>query len=235
MTANQTSILKSALLHDALSEIKYFESLPIKKPEYSEGFKRKIDELMNEKPVKKHTLSKKLVFILVAAILSVLLIASTSAIAIKYREYFVSIYERFIEIVFVNDGDEKLTVEEIYTPSYIPSGYTKTNEILRSASHKSIWSNLEHTIIFEQKIHRNGSLLLDNESNEYQTFELDGKTVYYYTKHNTTYYSWCYGEYMFFINCNSGISLDEIKLMISSMVPATAKTFSTCFFARVAP
>ena len=49
MTANQTRILKIALLHDALSEVKYFESLPIKQPEYSEGYKRIVNLLTGKK------------------------------------------------------------------------------------------------------------------------------------------------------------------------------------------
>ena len=224
MTTNQTRILKSVLLYDALCEVKYYETLPIKTAEYSEGFKRKIEELMNEPPAKKHTASKKLVFILVAAILSVLLFVSASAIAIKYRESFVNIYERFIEIVFLNENDQKNTIKEIYTPTYIPYRYTLTNQITNETTHRSLWSNGELSIVLDQKVLNSGSFTFDNESNEYESFVLDGKTIYYYTKYNTIFLIWSSEKYVFSINCSSDIPLDEIKLMISSMSLDNSKT-----------
>lgn len=214
MTANQTKILKSALFDFALSEANYFEALDVKEPSYSDAFKSKIKELSQQKG-KSSPISKRVTFILIAAVIAVMLIASASAIVVRFGDYLVDFYEKYIEVKFNNGNGEGLTIKEIYAPTYVPTEYSKTNEHLYSTSYEAIWSNGKHTIILDQKAHT--SFLLDNESVNYQTFELDGKTVYYYTKYNTSVYMWSFGEYIFTINAPSDIPIDEIKMMISSM------------------
>lgn len=214
MTANQTKILKTALLDFALSKADYYESLDIKEPSYSEKFKNKIKELSQQKN-KSSPISKRVTFILIAAVIAVMLVASASALVVGFGDYLVNIYEKYIEVKFNNGNGEGLTIKEIYAPTYVPTEYSKTNEHLYSTSYEAIWSNGKHTIILDQKAHT--SFLLDNESVNYQTFELDGKTVYYYTKYNTSVYMWSFGEYIFTINAPADIPIDEIKMMISSM------------------
>ena len=214
MTANQTKILKSALFDFALSEANCFEALDVKEPSYSDTFKSKIKELSQQKS-KNSSISKRFTFILIAAVIAVMLIASASAIVIGFNNYLVNIYEKYIEVKFNNVNDERLTIKEIYAPTYVPTEYSKTNEHLYSTSYEAIWSNGRGTIILDQKTHT--SFLLDSESVDYQSFELDGKTVYYYTKHDTSVYMWSFGEYVFSINAPTDIPIDEIKMMISSM------------------
>lgn len=216
MTANQTKILKSALFDFALSEANYFEALDVKEPSYSDAFKSKIKELSQQKS-KSSSISKRVTFILIAAVIAVMLVASASALVVGFGDYLVNIYEKYIEVKFNNGNGEGLTIKEIYAPTYVPTEYSKTNEHLYSTSYKSTWSNGKHYIIFDQKACDQRDLTLDNENIDYQSFELDGKTVYYYAKYNTSVYMWSFGEYIFTINAPADISLDEIKMIISSI------------------
>ena len=223
MTANQTKILKIALFDFALSEANYFEALDVKEPSYSDTFKSKIKELSQQKSKSSPT-SKRVTFILIAAVIAVMLVASASAIVIGFGDYLVNIYEKYIEVKFDNGNDAKLTIKEIYAPTYIPNGYLQIDESSHNTNHSYLWSNGTHNLAFEQETHNRGGLTTDNESIEYQSFVLDGKTVYYYTKYNTIFLIWSSEKYVFSINCSSDIPLDEIKLMISSMSLDNSKT-----------
>lgn len=217
MTANQTKILKSALFDFALSEANCFEALDVKEPSYSDAFKSKIKELSQQKS-KSSPISKRVTFILIAAVITVFLVVSASAVALKLGDYIVDIYEKYIEIKFNNnDNSTKSTIKEFYTPTYIPDKYLHINQSSDDTNHSYSWSNGTHTILFEQETHNRGGFAIDNENLEYENFSLDGKIVYYYTKYNTFVYMWSFDEYVFTIIAPADIPLEEIKMMISSM------------------
>lgn len=213
MTANQTKILKTALLDFALSKADYYESLDIKEPSYSEKFKNKITELSQRKNSSK---SKRITFILIAAVITILLVASASAVALKLGDFIVDVYEKYIEVHFRNDNNNT-TIQEIYAPTYLPIGYSKQNDENFDKRHNTSFSNGTYEIVLLQKARNTATLTFDNENFEYKNFTLDEKIVYYYTKYNTSVYMWSFGEYIFTINAPADIPIDEIKMMISSM------------------
>ena len=213
MTANQTKILKTALLDFALSKADYYESLDIKEPSYSEKFKNKITELSQRKNSSK---SKRITFILIAAVITILLVASASAVALKLGDFIVDVYEKYIEVHFRNDSNNT-TIQEIYAPTYLPIGYSKQNDENFDKRHNTSFSNGTYEIVLLQKARNTATLTFDNENFEYKNFTLDEKIVHYYTKYNTSVYMWSFDEYIFTINAPAEIPLEEIKMMISSM------------------
>lgn len=215
MTANQTKILKNALFDFALSEANYFEALDVKEPSYSDTFKSKIKELSQQKS-KSSPISKRVTFILIAAVIAVMLVASASAVALKLGDFIVDVYEKYIEVHFRNDSNNT-TIQEIYAPTYLPIGYSKQNDENFDKRHNTSFSNGTYEIVLLQKARNTATLTFDNENFEYKNFTLDGKTVYYYTKYNTSVYMWSFDEYIFTINAPADIPLEEIKMMISSM------------------
>lgn len=213
MTANQTKILKTALLDFALSKADYYESLDIKEPSYSEKFKNKITELSQRKNSSKN---KRITFILIAAVITILLVASASAVALKLGDFIVDVYEKYIEVHFRNDSNNT-TIQEIYAPTYLPIGYSKQNDENFDKRHNTSFSNGTYEIVLLQKARNTATLTFDNENFEYKNFTLDEKIVHYYTKYNTSVYMWSFCEYIFTINAPADIPIDEIKMMISSM------------------
>ena len=125
MTFTQTKILKNALYKAQLIELDYIDTLPKYDISNSEKINNSIKEISEGLTTKKKRISNKLVFILVAAIITITMAMSISAIRKPILNFFTSIYESFITIFVEAD-------EELELPTSIEQMYILFDIFLRS-------------------------------------------------------------------------------------------------------
>lgn len=217
MTVTQVKVLKNALHKAQLIELNYIDTLPKYDISSSEKINNSIKEISESFQPKKKRISNKLVFILVAAVITTFLIISISA-GEKIKEFIVDIYENYISINLNDDYNNQDNVDSniIFLPSYIPNDYQMKETNILPGNTITTWENDSHRITLSQNELSHSDFRIDNET-EYYTFVINGKTIYYMHKHNTYFAIWSEGKYIFDISCHDSVSLDEIKNIISSL------------------
>ena len=153
--------------------------------------------------------------VIVAAIL-VLLGFSMSIKAIREPvvRFIIETYEKYTNIFFGNDDTElnlPRTIEQKYTITAIPEGYTFLSMEEMPLNRKLIWRNKDNEeIIFNQGVLYNANMTIDTEDSSYEYVMVDSYNAIYLTKWNMQIIIWENGIYKFSINCSTSISYEEL-------------------------
>lgn len=153
--------------------------------------------------------------VIVAAIL-VLLGFSMSIKAIREPvvRFIIETYEKYTNIFFGNDDTElnlPRTIEQKYTITAIPEGYTYLSMEEMPLNRKLIWRNEDNEeIIFNQGVLYNANMTIDTEDSSYEYVMVDSYNAIYLTKWNMQIIIWENGIYKFSINCSTSISYEEL-------------------------
>lgn len=225
MTNYEVNILKKALLKIEQNELNYFKNLPDKNAQFSEGFENNIHKLAKKRKSffwqATKTVPRKIAVVFVAAIITLCLIMSISAIRIPVINFFINVYEDFISI-FVDEEESYIKPQQIETialPSYIVDGYSLEDSQNYGQDAESIWFNTNgDVIILTQHILENEfQSFIDNKNLDFQTEDANGLTLYFVAKNQYYQIFWAKNGYLFSLNCAESISFNNIKEMISSI------------------
>ena len=212
-------------LKDAFKEINSEElnnlNIPKEDFEFSERYKKNMAKLLakQRKPYFRYfnTAGKRAV----ACILIVAMLFASSmtieAVREPVVEFFVSVYEKFAEIFFGDDEIENSpdAIEEIYTLGYVPEGYEFVSREITIQQVKTIWTDGENEIMFEQYIKKISSFL-DNEETNLEITDEDVSFAYVY-KNGIKIIYWNNEEYVFVLKIPKDISKDECIKYINSL------------------
>ena len=212
-------------LKDAFKEINSEElnnlNIPKEDFEFSERYKKNMEKLLakQRKPYFRYfnTAGKRAV----ACILVVVMLFASSmtieAVREPVVEFFVNVYEKFVEIFFGDDEIENSpdAIEEIYTLGYVPEGYEFVSREITIQQVKTIWTDGENEIMFEQYIKKISSFL-DNEETNLEITDEDVSFAYVY-KNGIKIIYWNNEEYVFVLKIPKDISKDECIKYINSL------------------
>ena len=160
--------------------------------------------------------------VIVAAIL-VLLGFSMSIKAIREPvvRFIIETYEKYTNIFFGNDDTDlnlPRTIEQKYTITAIPEGYTFLSMEEMPLNRKLIWRNKDNEeIIFNQGVLYNANMTIDTEDSSYEYVMVDSYNAIYLTKWNMQIIIWENGIYKFSINCSTSISYEELIHIAESL------------------
>ena len=226
MTKNQLIILKEALLEAEKDEMAFYDSLPIEDFIFSEKYQIKIQKLLNRR--QKYTrntnrfVSKRLVGVLSAILITLTLMMSISAIREPIIRFIVNIYEDFVSI-FINDEENDIIpeyIEDISLPTYMIDGYVKCDFNCYKKISSTLWMNsYEEIVLLNQHTIENGlKAFIDSQNTDYVKITVDSNDSFYYAlKQNEYNIIWCDDRYIYNMICPNNIELSEIEKIIKSM------------------
>ena len=220
MTNSQIEVLKIALLNVEREELRLLDSLPDENYEFSDEHKSRMKRMVDKYDRSNKTMPKRLSIILVAAILTITLIMSISAIRISVVNFFVEIYESFISIFVDSDAtDDTAKIQEIYTPKYIPEQYNISKNFSDDYNMQTTLKNEvdNSEIIINQRKLSSLQSYIDFENSDYTEKMIDQQKVYYMIRNNTFMVIWCNEQYFFMLSCPETLGLEEIEKIICSM------------------
>ena len=164
-------------------------------------------------------ISKYAAAVLLTVILAFTSIFSVSAARITVAEWFVNIYESFTEI-FSSDRDIARapdSIETVYTPTKLPSGYAfKENYLSRSES-KLTWENAKGECIFFIQTPLYSKTTVDNEDTEHETFLINDTRCFLTQKNGKTCVYWNSKEYSFSLIVPKELTREEYTEIIASV------------------
>ena len=222
MTKNETALIKKALFAVAMQEVKLMDSFPEVDLPHSEEYLSSIVTISCQVRIikdKKHSLKKKLLIGLVAALLVILTACAFSKPIINFVE---KTYTKFTEFFAADSENSK--IEAIYMPEYIPEGYKIATISKGETTYDVTWSNGEHKIIYFQRPLNNESIVVDTENAEHGTYYIGEQSVYYTYKNNVYLYVWENDVYSFQLRCSDTIPREEVEKIILSIQEQPVKS-----------
>ena len=213
-------------LKDAFKEINSEElnnlNIPKEDFEFSERYKKNMEKLLakQRKPCFRYfnTAGKRAV----ACILIVAMLFASSmtieAVREPVVEFFVSVYEKFVEIFFGDDEIENSpdAIEEIYTLGYVPEGYEFVSREIKENAVLTTFSNTENRIILTQYTFQN-KVFMDNEEADFEILLNDHTKVAVICKLNNKMLYWNTYRYAFQLTIPSTLSESECIKLIESL------------------
>lgn len=211
--------LIDAMLREVDRDMEKCEESPICSPEH---YKR-MSEIVGfdvTKPRRKRRMSArtKIAIIIIAAV-----VALTGCVAAIYSRqignFIEEFYDKYIKVHFVNETTtSSAEIEDIYTLSYVPKGYSLTNSEITSAWIKLEYNNyLNETIIFKQYVLSDTCNLIDLEHGYTQAIQIDTISIYHKKSNNVNVYKWKNDMYSFAICDRNSLSQSEIIKIINGL------------------
>ena len=222
MTDKLLAIVREALMEADLREMAIIDALPDEEITFSEKYKNAITKLINNTKRHARSFSKKAMVILVAVLTSLILMMSVSAIREPIVNFFVEIYNNYINVTVDNKDDQELTIEAPVYPSYMTEGYTLDYINNLESLVVTIWKNGNNKEIeLMQKVNSNGSNIhINNPEGGYKSIVLQSDLKLYYYINNGYYrFFWMDDTYFYCFLCPDTIALSEIEKIIDSMEP----------------
>lgn len=169
------------------------------------------------KKTKKHLTPKKIVAIIIAAVL----IIASALTALAFKEKLLDFIERREDTHTSLDSPEgesgKEQIEEIYLPSYIPERFSLKSHSSSSASVVTIWTDGESDMVFVQMPRQNTNTSINTENEDYTEAVFGNQAVYYTVKHGTFGAVWHTEDYVYRLDAFSPFDLEEIEKIIKSI------------------
>lgn len=185
---------------------------------FSPEFEKKMDKLIRRrrKPyyIFINTALKRAVVIALIAIVSLSAMMSVEAIRTPVIKFIIEVYEKFTDVCFSVEDDtsyvELTSIEEVYFPSYIPSGFDIEAETSDTfyVYYEYVDKN-DHYFIFTQQLYNESTILsLNTEGVETEDIETRGQQGIYYENLGVKSVVWTEGGYLFIIR--SDLSKEEL-------------------------
>jgi hypothetical protein len=174
-------------------------------PDY-EAFKKKA-KIYTRKPLK-----KKILYAAIAALVAISLAMSVSAIREPIINFFVEIYDSFISIFVDAPAPASIAIEEKYELGYLPEGFELVEEKEWNSSNEKMYSDGNKQIKFVQLSYSSElgvEIALDNNESNAKYIDINGNSIVYTQKNNSTTLVWIKDDYVFKLVFNFEITKDE--------------------------
>ena len=189
---------------------------------FSLGYKRKMAQLIKrqKRPYWKYvnTVGKKIAVIAIAFMMLFGLSMSIKAIREPVVSFIVTIFDKFSELFVdkseINSASDK--IEEIYELTQLPQGYSENGINISLRNIETTYFNGDSEIRFYQSIISN-KVTIDTEDSYETILFIKDYEIYYIYKNNLTKALWRNEKYIFEIYCNTEISEEEMRYIISSL------------------
>lgn len=224
MTNQQINILKESLLLIERQELAALKNLVGEEITPSPAYRKNMERLVRRESSWQRKLLKnkkrKLLAILIAALLIFSSIFSVSAVREPIIEYAISVYEEFTHFFFEESTENNLKIiQKEYQVTWVPQDYTLTSCIKSEADIHYQWSQKDHYISFNQTILGIDSIHLNTEKSEVSTFEMDGQLYYYNNSVHMYFIIWTTNDYSFNLACSETIGWDNVLKILEGIQP----------------
>lgn len=191
----------------------------------STRYKKRMDRLIRrqKQPCWKYvnTVGKRVAVFVLAIAITFVLSMSVAAVREPVVEFFVNVYEKFVEFFYGEDDIAKApdTIETVYTLGYVPEGYELESCNLNKLYTTFVWTNdTGNRIVFSQGV-LGAWNQLDNENSNYEILYMNDLSVAYIDKKYNQYYYWHAADYNFSLFVSDDIITQEIVAeIIESML-----------------
>ena len=221
MTENKLRIIKKALIDIEQREARIYDSLPKVNFVHSEEYERKIAKLLSEE--KKHVryTPRKIAAVLIAATLIFALSVTAFAFRESIKQFFVDIYETFVEITANEPEDEPLPtkIEQVYTIVNIPEEFEKIEDTADEVIAQQCWMCDTGMIVLQQILAQDTEISSSNENAVMEEAKLGDKTLFWINENGIFTVYWTEKGYIFTLSTYGEFSLDDIQNMILSIAP----------------
>jgi len=210
-------LLKKALYDAEIIRLKKYDSLPKVEREHTAKYNEKITELLeglNEKSESGQIALKRKWIVAVAIMIIVTLAVTACAVIEPIRTFIIDFFEGYVTFSG-KENKELLNIEEEYEIFYLPKGYEKTNQEDYDVLLRIEYKNADKQIVFLQTL-ISSSKTLDEE---HYTTEIDGKTIFIFTKGKTDFAVWHDENYRYDISYPEELDFSEVEKMIRSVAP----------------
>lgn len=172
-----------------------------------------------------NTVGKRVAVFAVVLILTFALSMSVSAVRKPIVEFFVNVYEKFVEFFYDEDDVARApeTIETVYTLGYVPEEYELAREEIGDLVTHFVWTNeIDDQITFSQGL-LGGYSLMDNESSNYKIYYMGDMSVACLEKENNKYYYWYTEDYRFTLHISREVSYESVQEIINSIIKCEEK------------
>ena len=225
MTEHQIQLIKDALLTVERRELKALKNLEGEAFEPSQTYRESMQCLIRKethwtRPFVR-TKKRRILTVLIAALLILSSIFSISAIREPIIEYIKTAYEKFTHFFFeesISQHDDVIETE--YTLQWIPEEYLVISAEKAPTGINYCWKKKNSYICFRQKISGIDSLHLNTEKENYTLLERNGQAYYYNQTQNTYFFIWTYDKYTFNLICEN-IDMDTVLKILDNIQPVS--------------
>ena len=226
MTEHQIQLIKDALLTVERRELKALKNLEGEAFEPSQTYRESMQCLIRKethwtRPFVR-TKKRRILTVLIAALLILSSIFSISAIREPIIEYIKTAYEKFTHFFFEESTSQHVDVIETeYTLQWIPEEYLVISTEKAPTGINYCWKNNTSYISFKQKISGINSLHLNTEKENYTPLERNGQTYYYNKSIDVHCFIWTYDNYAFNLSCSEDIDMDTVLKILDNIQPVS--------------
>ena len=228
--SNNDKMLFSNALFDGMSnkiEMDLINSKTI--PTYSKKskmrVKRRIEKSIfdnNESRII-HIPLKKIIAIIVAAILLLTGCVSVIIYRKEFKNFFLEIYQDHVSILFKGDNELNVStnkIETVYSLSYVPSDFSLTGRSENWNEVISLYENAENRMIkLTQCLIGSQNVGFGNDNLDGDPIKyINGLEIYHYQTGSDSSYSWSDERYSFVLYTNADLDEEEIAKIIEGTV-----------------
>ena len=214
--------LKEAFSRSNRDFLNSIELVPEEDVYFSPQYEKKMAHLIKrqKRPYWKYvnTVGKKIAVIAIAFMMLFGLSMSIKAIREPVVSFIVTSFDKFSELFVdkseVNSASDK--IEEIYELTQLPQGYSENGINISLRNIETTYFNGDSEIRFYQSIISN-KVTIDTEDSYETILFIKDYEIYYIYKNNLTKALWRNEKYIFEIYCNTEISEEEMRYIISSL------------------
>lgn len=213
------ALLKVAVSESLKNEIEILPSNEELNQQYkpSDKLDRQIKKIIKRNQFKPKTrvyssiLRKVVVCIIIIFAASSVTLLSVEATRNAIFNAFISQFEQYTEVKF-KDSTIDDTQNNIYSPTYLPEGFTEISTISYGNSIIQTYSDKAgNEILLKYRVAETGTELVDNENTNYKEIKIAGNTAYLFkalTKNDSSVLLWQSGGVVF--ELSSPINSDEL-------------------------
>lgn len=186
--------------------------------EPSAQYLAKMQRLLNGKRRRKLSKKSKWLIALVAALLALLVGCAAYVYRHKIADFIEGIYDKHATVVSdagadVNDG---LSVNELYTLTYVPEGYALEAEDTTFGV-TQIWEDADNNKIIFNQLPQNSLQLLDVERSASNVLEIGEQKIYYRKELESDLYIWTDDTYVYRLTCLQEMPEAEVIKIIENI------------------
>ena len=123
-----------------------------------------------------------------------------------------------MKLTYESDTESDQTIQEVYSLSYVPSGYVLEHEMIEKTFVRYEFKNERgETLFFEQRALTRSSFVVDSEGGYSQIQDIKKHEVYYRPENLYHCYIWNDGKYSMKLTSNEDLSKEEIILLLDGI------------------
>ena len=178
----------------------------------------KMQRLLNGKRRRKLSKKSKWLIALVAALLALLVGCAAYVYRHKIADFIEGIYDKHATVVSDAgaDVDDGLSVNELYTLTYVPEGYTLYFEDT-ALGVTQVWKDANNNKISFNQFSMKALNYLDGERSYSSIFEMGEQKIYYRKEQELLSYIWTDNSYIYKLVLTWEVSEDEVIKIIENI------------------